>query len=214
MSLYPDIRTYGRIRGRNAVRWPFDYLHPPSWFHPLQALRPEDFPVGDRVIMEVGFGMGDSLDAMAQSHLDWQFVGVEIYEPGVLRLAQLRQSGTHQNLTIIQGDVFNVLDRYPASSVARIHVFFPDPWPKLRHHKRRLHRGRFFEACARVLQPSGRIHLATDVPEYADDWCLHAPKHWRRVEEDPWVEHRIQTKYEHRGRRLGHEICDVVLAVE
>lgn len=210
---YPHIRTYGRIRGRNEVCWPFDIHAPPDWFHPRGHFSPDRLCTTKPVILEVGFGMGDSLYAMAAEHPGWHFVGVEIYEPGVLRLAKLMSEKPRDNLSIIQADVFDVLASLKENSLHRIHVFFPDPWPKLRHRKRRLHHGPFFGMCESVLNKKGRLHLATDIPSYAEDWSACAPTHWQAQPDDPWIAWRKQTKYEHRGARLGHTITDIVLEI-
>lgn len=208
--MHPDIRTYGRLRGRMPQTWPFALDNPPSWFIQASAHTPIILPPHEEIILEVGCGMGDSLWALCHDHPQIMFIGVEIYQPGLIKLAQRMHDNPLHNLLIIQGDILTVLPHIPHASLTRIHVFFPDPWPKVRHHKRRLHRGPFFERLQPTLQPSGRIHLATDIEEYALDWHKNTPSTWQLHPDDVWIAHRRNTKYEARGQRLGHTITDYV----
>lgn len=210
--MHPPIRTYGRIHGRATLNWPFDHNQPPHWFSTSENFSFNSLqPQNDDIIMEIGFGMGTSLYAMAENFPNVHFIGVEVYEPGVLRICKKNAQNHLNNLTIIQGDALACLQNIPPNSLDRIHVFFPDPWPKLRHHKRRLHRGLFFDLCQKPLKNNGRIHLATDIEEYALDWIKHKPNNWQIADCDQWIANRQQTKYESRGKNLGHNIIDIVL---
>lgn len=209
--MHPPIRTYGRMHGRATLNWPFDYSNPPSWFTTTANLSPSHLCGDKETILEVGFGMGDSLFELALAHPEVQFIGVEVYEPGVLKISKRIADQALENLLIVQGDALECLQKLPPQCLNRIHVFFPDPWPKIRHHKRRLHRGPFFNYCQKPLMRQGHIHLATDIPEYALDWYKHKPENWQEVKDDPWIHNRKQTKYESRGEHLGHLITDLVL---
>lgn len=210
MIMHPPIRTYGRIHGRTSSNWPFDTEHPPAWYSTSSQSSLPLMSSFSTNILEVGFGMGDSLFEMARNSPEIHFIGAEIYEPGVVKLCRNIVSSNLTNLSIIQGDVLATLQQLPPESLDRIHVYFPDPWPKIRHHKRRLHRGPFFSHCQRPLKSEGHIHLATDIGEYAVDWRKHTPDNWIEVHDDPWVQTRQTTKYENRGQRLGHNITDIV----
>ena len=212
-TIHPHIKTYGRIRGRLTSDWPFNLNSPPPWFITTAQNTAITLPQNKEIILEVGCGMGDSLFEMCQAYPDFYFIGVEIYEPGLVKLARRMFKQPLNNLLIIQGDIIDRLNLIPSKALSRIHVFFPDPWPKIRHYKRRLHRGNFFQKCELVLKTGGRMHLATDVPEYAHDWIKHAPMTWIKCEDDVWIMNRKHTKYEARGENLGHDICDIVYIV-
>ena len=166
-------------------------------------------------IIEIGFGNGDTLVAQASERPDADFIGIEVHEPGVGHcLIKLREAGA-TNLRIISHDAVEVLDRQiPAESVDRINLYFPDPWPKKRHHKRRIVQAAFLELCWKALRPGGALHIATDWANYAEhiDEVLGESE---RFELDERREHsgdapldRPQTKFEQRGLKLGHRIVD------
>lgn len=160
--------------------------------------------------LEIGFGMGDALLELASAHPERDFIGVEVYPPGIGRfLLRLEQRGLG-NVRVICADAVQVLDRHlPAGSLSQLLVLFPDPWPKKRHHKRRLINDAFLALAARVLAPGGQLHIATDWADYAQaiGEALAASPDFS-PETTPAA--RPATKYERRGRRLGHAIQEFV----
>ena len=183
------------------------------------------FPRPDRPLrVEVGFGNGDALLEMAEAEPEVNFLGVEVHAPGVghalLGLeSRMREGRALDNVRLCRHDAIEVLDALCApGSVERVYVFFPDPWVKKRHHKRRILQGDFLDASARALAPGGLLHAATDVVEYAD-WMLErleADARFSNTAPDgrfvPRPEWRPSTRFERRGERLGHEVRDLVLA--
>ena len=166
-------------------------------------------------VIEIGFGNGDTLVIQAAERADADFIGIEVHEPGVGHcLIKVREAGI-ENLRIISHDAIEVLDRQiPADSVDRINLYFPDPWPKKRHHKRRIVQPAFLELCWSVLRAGGALHIATDWANYAEhiDEVIGESE---RFELDERREHagdapldRPQTKFERRGLKLGHRIVD------
>ena len=161
--------------------------------------------------LEIGFGMGDALLDLAQAHPQRDFVGVEVYPPGIGRfLLRVEQAGL-SNVRVICADAVEVLGRHlPPGSLDELLVLFPDPWPKKRHHKRRLVNAAFLGLAARVLRPGGRLHIATDWAAYAQAIAeLLAGNTDFSAETSPAA--RPPTKYERRGERLGHAIVDFCL---
>lgn len=166
-------------------------------------------------ILEIGFGMGETTTAIAQAHPEHNYLGVEVHSPGVGSL--LKQIDEHglSNLRIVQHDAVEVVENMLAPAcLAGIHVFFPDPWPKKRHHKRRLIQPPFVDLLATRLAPGGYLHLATDWEEYAQQMLevAQAEPALANLAEGfaPRPDHRPLTKFEARGRRLGHAVWDVL----
>ncbi len=167
------------------------------------------------VVLEIGFGMGDATAAIAQQLPGTDFLGVEVHPPGVGAL--LRQIGERglTNLRIVQHDAVEVLrEMVPAASLAGIHLFFPDPWHKKRHHKRRLIQPPFVAALVRHLAPGGTLHCATDLEPYAQQMLavLSAEPLLVNTAESyaPRPDYRPLTKFETRGLKLGHGVWDLV----
>jgi tRNA (guanine-N7-)-methyltransferase len=166
-------------------------------------------------VLEIGFGMGETSTAIAQAHPERNYLGVEVHSPGVGSL--LKQIDAHglSNLRIVQHDAVEVVENMLAPAcLAGIHVFFPDPWPKKRHHKRRLIQPPFVHLLATRLARGGYLHLATDWEEYAQQMLevAHAEPALVNLAEGfaPRPDHRPLTKFEARGRRLGHAVRDVL----
>jgi tRNA (guanine-N7-)-methyltransferase len=159
--------------------------------------------------LEIGFGMGDALLALAAEHPEQDFIGIEVYPPGIGSfLLRLEQAGL-SNVRVICADAVEVLARHlPAVSLDRLLVLFPDPWPKKRHHKRRLVNAPFLDLAARVLRCGGQLQIATDWADYAaaiGELLLGSPDFApSRLPADDAG--RPETKYERRGQRLGHDI--------
>ncbi|WP_374498816.1 tRNA (guanosine(46)-N7)-methyltransferase TrmB [Zoogloea sp.] len=166
-------------------------------------------------IVEIGFGMGQATAQIAQARPGDDFVGIEVHAPGVGGLCKLIEEGGITNLRIVQHDAVEVLrDMIPEGSLAGVHIYFPDPWPKKRHHKRRLVQGPFVKLIASRLAPGGYLHCATDWEEYAQQMLevLAAEPMLANTAEGfaPKPDYRPLTKFENRGIKLGHGVWDVV----
>ena len=167
------------------------------------------------VVLEIGFGMGDATAAIAAALPETDFLGVEVHTPGVGAL--LRQIGERglSNVRIVQHDAVEVLETMiPAASLAAVHLFFPDPWHKLRHHKRRLIQAPFVAKVALHLAPGGSLHCATDWEPYAQQMLevLSAEPMLANTAAGyaPKPGYRSLTKFEARGLKLGHGVWDLV----
>ena len=166
--------------------------------------------------LEIGFGMGEALLEMARKHPENNYLGVDVYLPGVGQLLLgIREMGI-TNVRIDRRDAMEVLALLPAGSVSRVSLFFPDPWPKQRHHKRRLVQAPFVEKLHRVLEPGGHFHAATDWDHYARQICgvMEADDGFSNRsgsgEFYPGPVDRPLTKFEKRGLRRGHEVRDLL----
>jgi len=166
-------------------------------------------------ILEIGFGMGETTARIASEHPENDYLGVEVHTPGVGALLKRVDELALTNVRVIQHDAVEVVrDMVPPGSLAGVHVFFPDPWPKKRHHKRRLLQLPFAELLASRLAPGGYFHVATDWQEYAEH--ILATLGAVRDLENPHPgfaarpADRPETKFENRGRRLGHGSWDTI----
>ncbi len=166
-------------------------------------------------ILEIGFGMGETSAAIAARHPENDYLGIEVHTPGVGSLCKLvAELGLH-NQRIVQHDAVEVLrDMLAPATLAGVHIFFPDPWPKSRHHKRRLLQPPFVALLASRLQAGGYLHCATDWEDYAQQMLavLAAEKSLENTASGyaPRPDHRPQTRFEQRGLRLGHGVWDLV----
>lgn len=176
------------------------------------------FGASGRRIVEIGFGMGDSLIQMAQADPGAQFIGIEVHRPGVGRLLSRVLTEKIQNVRVYAEDAVDVFAQSLAlESLDAIHIFFPDPWHKKRHHKRRLIQPGWVREITQRLKAGGYLHLATDWEPYAE--------HMFDVLDDvpslknasgaprtavPRPDYRPLTKFEARGERLGHRVQDLV----
>jgi tRNA (guanine-N7-)-methyltransferase len=166
-------------------------------------------------ILEIGFGMGETTANIAQAHPEVNYLGVEVHAPGVgSLLKQIDQRGL-TNLRIVQHDAMDVVEHMLApASLDGVFIFFPDPWPKKRHRKRRLIQPPFVHALALRLKPGGVLHLATDWQEYAEQMLevLRAEPLLVNTVEGfaPRPQYRPLTKFEQRGLRLGHGVWDLL----
>ena len=166
-------------------------------------------------ILEIGFGMGETTAAIAAAHPEKNFLGIEVHTPGVGSLLKQIAAAGLGNLRLVQHDAVEVLrDMIAPDSLDGIHIFFPDPWPKKRHHKRRLVQTDFVALLAGRLKPGGSLHLATDWRDYAEQMLavLAAEPRLENTAEGfaPRPDHRPQTKFESRGLKLGHGVWDLV----
>ena len=165
--------------------------------------------------LEIGFGMGETTVLIAQAHLQNDYVAVEVHTPGVGSLLKQVEELGLMNIRVIQHDVVEVLQHaLPLECLDGVHIFFPDPWPKARHHKRRLIQAEFVALLCSRLKPGGYIHVATDWEDYAEQILnvLSGEQHLTNtaVGYAPRPEYRPMTKFEQRGLRLGHEVWDVI----
>jgi tRNA (guanine-N7-)-methyltransferase len=174
-----------------------------------------------KTVLEVGFGNGDSLLKMAVNAPDKNFLGIEVYEAGVGRL--MNEAHKHQlsNLKIIQADAVEVLTKHiEDDSFNRFQLFFPDPWHKKKHHKRRIVQTNFLDLLSRKIIKGGKVHMATDWAHYAAAMMnvLENHPHFKNTQNDPAYsprpEYRPITKFERRGRRLGHDVWDLIFINE
>ncbi|MEP7083748.1 MAG: tRNA (guanosine(46)-N7)-methyltransferase TrmB [Betaproteobacteria bacterium] len=166
-------------------------------------------------VLEIGFGMGETTALIAQALPGTNFVGIEVHTPGVGALLRRIEAAGLNNIRIIQHDAVEVVtNMIRADSLAGIHIFFPDPWPKKRHHKRRLIQQGFVAMLASRLATGGYLHLATDWEEYAQQMLalLDAEPLLGNSAAGfaPRPDYRPLTKFEQRGLNLGHGVWDVV----
>ncbi|MDQ5911075.1 MAG: tRNA ((7)-)-methyltransferase [Pseudomonadota bacterium] len=167
--------------------------------------------------LEIGFGNGESLATMAAAHPDEDYLGIEVHRPGVGHLLLRATALQLTNLRVLCTDAVEALDRQiPDDAFDRIQIFFPDPWPKVRHHKRRLIQAERVTLLVRKLKPGGQLHVATDCEDYADVILalFNAIPELENVAGDggfvPRPVWRPLTRFEQRGQRLGHLIRDLL----
>ena len=212
------VRRTGRITKSQALsfqdHWSTYGLHSEPSFNIDNA-----FTQKAPLVIEVGFGMGDSLITMAKDRPWENFIGIEVHTPGVGRL--LQQAALHQltNIKVFQDDAVDILNTcIKDHSVHRLQIYFPDPWPKKKHHKRRLIQAPFVEVITQKLQTNGLLHLATDWEPYAHHMLdvLQATSNLintSKSADEPFIprpEFRPITKFEKRGERFQHPIFDIL----
>ncbi|HEY0665414.1 MAG TPA: tRNA (guanosine(46)-N7)-methyltransferase TrmB [Gallionella sp.] len=166
-------------------------------------------------ILEIGFGMGDSTATIAQAHPENDYLALEVHTPGVGNLLKLIDTRQISNIRIMQHDAVEVLrDMLGDASLDGVHIFFPDPWHKARHNKRRLIQTPFIAKLVQKLKPGGYIHVATDWQDYAEQVLavLGAEPLLENTADGyaPRPAYRPLTKFEQRGIRLGHGVWDLV----
>jgi tRNA (guanine-N7-)-methyltransferase len=167
------------------------------------------------VVLEIGFGMGETTAAIAAAHPHVNFLGVEMHLPGVGALLRRLDAQGLANVRVLRRDAVDVVERLlPRACLAGIHVYFPDPWPKKRHHKRRLLQPPFVHALAQRLAPGGYLHVATDWQPYAEEILatlsaepLLANSAAGYAQRPAW---RPLTKFEQRGLARGHAVFDLL----
>ncbi|MGZ8136199.1 MAG: tRNA (guanosine(46)-N7)-methyltransferase TrmB [Methylococcaceae bacterium] len=169
--------------------------------------------------VEIGFGNGESLAKMAAANPDKDYIGIEVHRPGVGHLLMLLDQQGLTNVRIYCHDAIEILEHKIAdNSLAAVHLFFPDPWPKKKHHKRRIVQSVFTRLLANKLKPGGYFHAATDWQNYAQSMlevlsaepCLYNASNAFDYCERP--EYRPLTKFEQRGIRLGHGVWDLIFS--
>ena len=166
-------------------------------------------------VLEIGFGMGETTAVIAAQHPENDYLGIEVHTPGVGSLLKTIAAQNLGNVRIVQHDAVEVLgDMIAPDTFDAAHVFFPDPWPKKRHHKRRLLQGEFVALLTGRLKPGAYLHVATDWQEYAEQVLnvLSAEPRLINTAQDyaPRPAYRPQTKFETRGLKLGHGVWDII----
>ncbi|MDK9723970.1 MAG: tRNA (guanosine(46)-N7)-methyltransferase TrmB [Sterolibacteriaceae bacterium MAG5] len=190
----------------------------PRWGIPYRNARLDlDATFGRRAprILEIGCGMGETTAIIAAANPQNDYLGIEVHTPGVGSLLKEIAVRELTNLRVVQHDAVEVVrDMLAEGSLAGIHIYFPDPWPKKRHHKRRLIQPPFVALLASRLAPGGYLHCATDWEEYAQQMLevLAAEPLLQNTAADyaPRPDYRPLTKFEQRGKRLGHGVWDLI----
>lgn len=203
--------TKGQARALETVFPKFGITYKPE----LLELSSQFGRADSKKILEIGFGMGETTAKIAQTLPECDFLAAEVHTPGVGALLKLIDESALTNIRVIQHDVVEVLQNMlPDASLDGIHIFFPDPWHKKRHHKRRLIQAEFVKLLCTKLKPGAYIHVATDWQEYAE-WVLEvlsAEPQLQNTAKD-YAEkpgYRPLTKFENRGIKLGHGVWDMV----
>lgn len=168
-------------------------------------------------IVEIGFGNGESLAEIAKNHPGNDYIGIEVHRPGVGHLLMKIEELGLTNVRVMCGDAVEILEKQmPDGSLSALYLFFPDPWHKKKHHKRRQVQPEWAQLVRRKLKPGGQLHMATDWLNYAEQMAavLNAAEGFRNLSDSgdfvPKPEYRPETKFERRGRRLGHGVWDLL----
>lgn len=192
-----DIGKLGDVSGISSLRDLFDNPNNP-------------------LVLEIGFGMGTSLLEMAQNDTNSNFVGIEVHEPGIGNLVHLAKTHNLNNLKVINGDAIALLNQLPSEHIDTIQLFFPDPWQKKRHYKRRFVTHQRMTLVLRALKTGGIFHAATDWEHYAV-WMLDVLDAMPEFENmagqghySPRPDSRPLTKFEQRGITKGHGVWDLL----
>lgn len=216
-----SIRSYVVRAGRmtDAQRSAFETL----W--PQYGLTLEDGPIDTDAlfarrgtkVLEIGFGMGDSLLQMAAAEPETDFIGIEVHPPGIGTLMIGAQAQGIENLRVYLADANDVLNEcFAAGSIDRLQLYFPDPWHKKKHNKRRIVQPQFVQQVREKLRPGGVLHMATDWQHYAEQMLetLDEAKGFSNTagvgQYAPRPDYRPLTKFEKRGERLGHGVWDLI----
>jgi tRNA (guanine-N7-)-methyltransferase len=218
-SSHPPIRSFVLRQGRvsNGQRRAVDTLLSVYGIAYAQGALDFEQVFGRRAptILEIGFGMGETTVRIAQGNPENNYLGIEVHTPGVGSLLNRIAEAGLANLRLIQHDAVEVLEHMIApASLAGAHIFFPDPWPKKRHHKRRLIQPGFVALLGSRLAPGACLHAATDWQEYAEQIlavCAGEPSLVNTATGfAPRPDYRPLTKFESRGLKLGHGVWDIV----
>lgn len=168
-------------------------------------------------VLEIGFGMGDSLLQMAAAEPATDFIGIEVHPPGVGTIMNIAQSEGISNLRVYLADANDVLEEcFPPQSIDRLQLYFPDPWHKKKHNKRRIVQPQFVQLVREKLCPGGVLHMATDWQHYAEQMLetLDEAEGFENIagigQYSPRPDYRPMTKFEKRGERLGHGVWDLI----
>jgi tRNA (guanine-N7-)-methyltransferase len=213
------IRSFVLRQGRVSVaqRRAYDELLPKFSVAYQQTVLDLDavFARASEKYLEIGFGMGETTAHIAVAHCDRDYLAIEVHTPGVGALLKTIDAESIRNIRIAQHDAVEVLDKMiGAETFHGAHIFFPDPWPKKRHHKRRLIQAPFVSLLASKLKSGGYLHAATDWAEYAQQilsvFSAESTLLNTAADYAPRPDYRPLTKFEARGLRLGHGVWDIV----
>jgi len=217
---HPRILSFIRRQGRatagqqNAIDkvWDRYCLNPEKTYDYTQVFGREA-----PLVLEIGFGNGSSLAEMAEANPDLNYLGIEVHRPGIGHLMLLLEEKGLTNVRIYHHDAVEILEqKIPDNTLAAVHLFFPDPWQKRRHHKRRIVRPAFVRLLNKKLKSGGYFHAATDWEHYAKDMLLtlSSASGLSNTSKDNGYcqrpEYRPLTKFENRGLRLGHGVWDLI----
>ncbi len=171
-----------------------------------------------QTVLEIGFGDGEALVQLARENPGKNHIGIEVHRPGIGHLLLQLKKHQLENVRVWVGDAVDSLENaYPDQSLDRINLFFPDPWPKKKHHKRRILQAGFIEQVIARLKPGGIFHFATDWEDYAVEALCKLERHPALVNQAGPGHYtsppagRPETKFERRGKRLGHGVWDIVM---
>lgn len=214
------IRSFVRREGRmtNSQQRALDTLWPRFGIDPETPIEPTAlFGREAPTHLEIGFGMGHALFELAKTHPDEHYIGIEVHRPGVGRLLDEVDKSGLTNVRVLKHDAIEALkQQIPDNSLDSVMLFFPDPWHKKRHHKRRIVQPPFIALIRQKLKPGGLFHLATDWEEYAE-WMMEILSQTEGMENragaqqfSPRPDSRPVTKFEQRGLRLGHGVWDLL----
>jgi tRNA (guanine-N7-)-methyltransferase len=220
LEIAPRIRSFVRRQGRITQAQNYALEH----YWQRYCLDPqvnydftEVFGRTAPLIMEIGFGNGDSLAKMAAANPDIDYIGIEVHRAGVGHLMMLLDRQGLTNVRIYCHDAIEIIEqRIPDEALSGVHLFFPDPWHKKKHHKRRIVRASFVELLVKKLQAGGYFHAATDWQNYAEamlaELSANAGLHNTSPTDDycERPDYRPLTKFEQRGLRLGHGVWDLI----
>lgn len=215
------IRSFVRREGRftRAQRealqqhWPHYGIEPDQEQLELDNL----FIKKQSVVLDIGFGNGESLLTLAVQHPALNFLGVEVYRPGIGNLLRNAYTAKLENIRVINADVVELLhNNIAANSFAAVLIWFADPWPKKRHHKRRLIQVPFLQLLAEKLVDKGELNIATDWQPYAEHIRKTVKQSglYEKLPSSTFIHQRPQTKFERRGKTLGHEVSDQVYIIK
>lgn len=217
------VRSYviRNARMSDAQRKAYDELSPGRVLDYREELIDWDDTFGpvDKRIVEIGFGMGDATRQLAENYPAWGILGIEVHRPGVGKLLWWIQEKGLGNIRIVEHDAVEVMEQMvPPGSVDGFHIWFPDPWPKKRHHKRRLIQSEFLESLVTCLKEGGYIHAATDWEPYAEHILNVMDDNKDLVNtSEKWSsrpEYRPDTKFENKGIAADRTIRDIIFTKE
>ncbi len=209
------IRSFVKREGRftPAQKRAFEEL----W--PVYGIENDGSPIdcGEQCVLEIGFGNGATLADMAMHETAMNFIGIEVHRPGVGNLLRLIKQHGINNLRIVCDDAVDVLtQRIRDASLDRLQLFFPDPWPKKKHHKRRIVQPEFVQLVRKKLKTGGILHMATDWQDYAEHMLevMQAAEGFTNLSKTndyvPRPDSRPLSKFEQRGHKLGHDVWDLM----
>ena len=219
-NIPPNIRSFIRRQGRITLaqaqaleNYSDKYCLDPGLDYDFKEIFQRDAPL----CIEIGFGNGDSLAQIAAENADKDYIGIEVHRPGVGHLLLQLEQNSISNVRIYCHDAIEVLEQRVAdNSLDAVHLFFPDPWPKKKHHKRRIVRASFVDLLVRKLKSGGYFHAATDWENYAAAMLNLLSANSVMINNSQTNEYcvrpdyRLLTKFEKRGLRLGHGVWDLI----